>query len=217
MPYDPEPVLTDEAIYKLQKYHLLSDSPEACKWEIEPIWFDMIYPDIKFYDGIIPEVYNQLVFVIYLGFKISTSFEIFYDLVYYDSPPTKEKIMSTVKQHINLVNSNNRHNWACPDSLLADSVMEDMGLIEPVREEVNKLYEAFQRSSVVFQRYFDENHDKNFENLKLVDFVQELLYRRMQKLMSLNRAALQYLLWEFECRAEEDEVQIHESVLLVIF
>lgn len=195
MAYKSEPVLTDEVINKLQKYHLLNDSPDAWNWGIQPIWFPMIFPDIKFYDGIIPKVYNQLTFVIYLGFDEPSAFEISYNVVNIGSP-TRENIMGAVKQYINSVNSTNPQSWASPGSLLANSVMEDMGLIEPVREEVNKLYEAFQRSPLVFQRYFDENHDKNYENLKLVDFVQELLYQRMQKLMSLNKAALQYLPWD---------------------
>lgn len=101
--------------------------------------------------------------------------------------------MDTAKKYIVSVNSKNIQNWAAVDSLAAKSVMDAMGLISSVKKEVSKLYEAFQWSPLVFQHYFDENHDKNFENLKLVDFVQELLYRRMQKLMTLNKAALQYL------------------------
>lgn len=194
MSYESEPVLTAEALNKLQKHRLLNDSPDVWNWRLQPIWFPMIYPDIKFYDGLIPKGFNQLTFVIYLGFDEPTAFEISYNVVNnYGSPPTREKIMGAVKEYINSVNSDDPRNWASPGSPLANSVMANMGLVEPVREEVNKLYEAFQRSPLVFQRYFDENHDKNFENLKLVDFVLELLHQRMQKLMSLNKAALQYL------------------------
>lgn len=192
MPYRSKPVLTVEAVQKLQQYGILNDSPDMYNWEIQSIWFPMIYPNIKFYDGIIPKAYNQPMLIIYLGFNETVAYQIFYKVVN-NGTPTRRKLMYSVKAYINSVNSNSTQNWASIGSLLANSVMEDMGLIEPVREEVNKLYEAFQRSPLVFQRYFDENHDKNFENLKLVDFVQELLYQRMQKLMALNKAALQYL------------------------
>ena len=193
MVFKPEKVLTNEAITKLQKYNLLNDNlDDMANWKIQLIWFDMIFPYIKFYDGIIPETYNQPSFLIYLGFMDATAFEIFYKVIE-NGAPTKEKLMNFAKTHINVVYSNSNQNWASVGSLLANSLMEDMGLNEAVREEVNKLYEAFQRSPLVFQRYFDENHDKNFENLKLVDFVQELLYQRMQKLMALSKASVQYL------------------------
>lgn len=192
MPYKSQPVLTIEAIKKMQEYNLLDDMPYMCTWEIGYIWFSMIYPDIKFHNSIIPEAYNQPTFLEYLGFNESIAFEIFYN-VRNTGTPTREKLMDAAKNYINSVDSKNTQNWAAVNSLVAKSVMDTMGLIDPVKEEVSKLYEAFQRSPLVFQRYFDENHDKNFENLKLVDFVQELLYRRMQKLMTLNNAALQYL------------------------
>lgn len=190
MPYKPELVLTAEAIKKMQEYHLLNDSAHMSNWEIQSIWFPMIYPDIKFHDGVIPEAYNQPSFVEYLGFNESAAIQIFYNVI---GSPTRQNLMNAAKAYINSVNSNSNQNWATVGSFLANLVMEDMGLIDPVKKEVNKLYEAFQRSPLVFQRYFDENHDKNFENLKLVDFVYELLYQRMQKLMTLNEAALQYL------------------------
>lgn len=193
MVFKPDKVLTNEAITKLQKYNLMNDSlDDMANWKIQPIWFDMIFPYIKFYNGIIPETYNQPSFLIYLGFMDETAFEIFYKVIE-NGAPTKEKLMNFAKTHINVVYSNSNQNWASVGSLLANSLMEDMGLNEAVREEVNKLYEAFQRSPLVFQRYFDENHDKNLENLKLVDFIQELLYQRMQKLMALSKVSVQYL------------------------
>lgn len=77
--------------------------------------------------------------------------------------------------------------------MLAEAVMGEMDLIDQVKAEVTALYQLFQRNAGVFQRYFDENHDKNYENLKLVDFVIELQHQRMMKLMSLTQTALQYL------------------------
>lgn len=77
--------------------------------------------------------------------------------------------------------------------MLAEMVMDEMDLIDSVKEEVNALYELFQRNAGIFQRYFDENRGKNYENLKLVDFVIELQHQRMMKLISLNQAALSLL------------------------
>lgn len=77
--------------------------------------------------------------------------------------------------------------------MLAEVVMGEMDLIDQVKVEVTALYHLFQQNAGVFQRYFDENHDKNYENLKLVDFVIELQHQRMTKLMSLNQATLQFL------------------------
>lgn len=94
--------------------------------------------------------YNQPTFVIYLGFNEPTAFEIFYKVVNHTTP-TRKNLMDSVKTQVNSVNSSSTHNWASVGSLLANSVMKDMGLIESVKEEVNKLYEAFQRSPLVFQ------------------------------------------------------------------
>lgn len=71
-------------------------------------------------------------------------------------------------------------------SLLADAVMEEMGMWNRFGEEFRKLHKAF---PALLWRTRDTA--KNFENLKLVDFVQELLEQRMQKLMALTKVFLQ--------------------------
>ena len=54
-----------------------------------------------------------------------------------------------------------------------------MGLIDAIEADVNALYTLFHQNEGIFQRYFNENHDKNYQNLKLVDFIWELQYQRM--------------------------------------
>lgn len=81
---------------------------------------------------------NQPTFVICLGFNEPTAFEIFYKVVNHTTR-TRKNLMDSVKTHANSVNSSSTQNWASVGSLLANSVMENMGLIESVKEEVNKL------------------------------------------------------------------------------
>ena len=188
-----EEVFTIEAITKLKHYGIFTEYIDdfSC-WVTTGIWFPMEFPQLKFHDSKIPSAYNRPFFLIYLGFRAPVAFELFYKLAN-KSDTTRAKLMECVKVHINSVCSNSINNWVSADSLLANTVMEEVGLMDAIKAEVKQLYGAFQRSPLVFQRYFDENHDKSFENLKLVDFMQELVYQRMQKLMTLNEAALRYL------------------------
>ena len=193
MSTDLEEVLTIEAVKKLQYHGLLNEAPDdlGC-WTTPGIWFPTIFPSCQFYSGKIPSVYNRPLFFVYLGFQAQIAYDLFYGMIN-TADPTRTKMMAIVKKHVNSVCAANTNNWVPVDSLLAEGVMEAVGLVDSVKEEVKELYQAFERSPLIFQRYFDENHDKNFENLKLVDFIQELVYRRMQKLMALNEAALRYL------------------------
>lgn len=109
------------------------------------------------------------------------------------SNPTRISLLNRAKAHIKSKWATSSHNGAVPGTMLAEAVMGEMDLIDQVKAEVTALYQLFQRNAGVFQRYFDENHDKNYENLKLVDFVIELQHQRMMKLMSLTQTALQYL------------------------
>lgn len=193
MAAETEEVFTSEAVTKMKHYGIFTEYIEdfSC-WRITDIWFPMKLPLLKFHDNKIPSAYNQQFFLIYLGFKAQVAFDLFYKLSN-KSDRTRAKLMECVKVHIDSVCSANINNWVSADIHLANTVMEVVGLVDAIKAEVKQLYEAFQRSPLVFQRYFDENHDKNFENLKLVDFMQELVYQRMQKLMALNEAALRHL------------------------
>lgn len=188
-----EEVFTNEAITKLKHHGIFTNYTEdfSC-WVTTDIWFPMEFPQIKFHDSKIPSAYNQPFFLVYLGFRAPVAFNLFYKFAS-KSDITRAELMECVKIHIDSVCATSINNWVSADSLLANTVMEEVGLMDSIKAEVKQLYEAFQRSPLVFQRYFDENHDKNFENLKLVDFMQELVYQRMQKLMALNEAALRYL------------------------
>lgn len=56
-------------------------------------------------------------------------------------------------------------------SFLANKVMKKIELLDAVKNEVRKLEKMFKYSLLVFQKFFNENHNKNFETLKLVDFI----------------------------------------------
>lgn len=194
MATDSEEVLTVEAIRKLKHHKIFIGDPDeilGC-WTAPRIWIPSIFPSLGFHHGKLPSRYDRPVFLVYLGFRAQVAFDLFFNLA--DKiVPSRLKLMESVKTHISSVCSASVNNWAPVDSLLADTVMEEVGLLEVIKDEVRELHRAFERSPLVFQRYFDENHDKNYENLKLVDFMQELVHQRMQKLMALNEAALRYL------------------------
>lgn len=188
-----EQVLTKDAAKKLQTYGLLShDFDDLSSWNIEPIFFPMIFPHIRFHNGKIPWAYNLPSFLSYLGFSDPATVRL-YQSVAETMNPTRMNLLARAKAHINSKWSSTNHSGAVVGTMLAEMVMDEMDLIDSVKEEVNALYELFQRNAGTFQRYFDENRGKNYENLKLVDFVIELLHQRMTKLLSLNQATLTFL------------------------
>lgn len=193
MTLELDEVLTTDAVRKLQRYGLLShDIDDLAYWNIEPIFFPMIFPHIKFHSGKIPWAYNMPSFLSYLGFSDPATVRL-YQSVAETTNPTRINLFARARAHIRSKWSSTNHSGAAVGTMLAESVMHEMDLIDPVKAEVNALYELFQRNAGIFQRYFDENHSKNYENLKLVDFVIELQHQRMTKLMSLNQTALSLL------------------------
>lgn len=193
MPLKLDEVLTIDAVSKLQKYGLIGENiDELAYWRVQPIFFPMIFPHIRFHNGKIPWAYNMPTFLSYLGFSVPVAVRL-YQSVAETSDPTRITLLARAKAHIKSKWTASSHNGAVLGSLVAETVMGEMDLTDQVKAEVNALYQMFQRNPGVFQRYFDENHDKNFENLNLVDFVIELQHQRMMKLMSLNQTVLQYL------------------------
>lgn len=188
-----EEVLTADAVKKLQTYGLLShDMDDLSCWNIEPIFFPMVFPHIRFHNGKIPWAYNLPSFLSYLGFTDPATVRL-YQSVAEMTNPTRMNLLARARAHIKSKWSSTNHSGAAVGTMLAEMVMDEMDLIDSVKEEVNALYELFQRNAGIFQRYFDENRGKNYENLKLVDFVIELQHQRMMKLISLNQAALSLL------------------------
>lgn len=187
-----EEVLTTDAVKKLKTYSLLChDMDDLSCWNIGPIFFPMIFPHIRFH-GKIPWAYNLPSFFSYLGFSHPATVRL-YQSVAETTNPTRVNLLARAIAHIRSKWSSTNHSGAAVGTMLAELVMDEMDLIDSVKEEVNALYELFQRNAGIFQRYFDENHSKNYENLKLVDFVIELLHQRMTKLISLNQAAVSLL------------------------
>lgn len=193
MPHILDEVLTTDAVRKLQKNDLLSENiDDLAYWKIQPTLFPMIFPHIRFHNGKIPWAYNMPTFLSYLGFSVPVAVRL-YQSVAEMSNPTRTSLLERAKAHIKSKWASSNYNGAVPGSMLAEAVMGEMDLIDQVKAEVTALYHLFLHNASVFQRYFDANHDKNYENLKLVDFIIELQHQRMMKLMSLNQAAIQYL------------------------
>lgn len=73
---------------------------------------------------------------------------------------------------------------------LGNSVMGRMGLVENVIAEVNVLWELTREDPSVMNRYLNDHangfNQKSFDDLTVVDFVQELLIERMTKLLVLD-------------------------------
>lgn len=192
---DFDHVLTNAVIDKLHKYNALSEYPsEQSFWTIEYLPFYYNYPYVKFHDKKIPAYYNHPAIVVYLGFRAEVGVDIFMRL-YSRTVPTRAKTLAAVHAHIDTKWAGRTHTGASFDTpAMADTVMSyDLGLTRETIEEVKLLGLEFDRNAGIFQDYFDKNHSKNFENLKLVDFVHELINKRMAKLEGLNDVCLRHL------------------------
>lgn len=190
---DFDHVLTEPAIEKLHLYGLLSDKPcEASFWDVEHLPFYRDLPYIKFHDKKMPAYFNHPGIVVYLGFTVDFAVDIFMKL-YKRSTPTRSNTMEAVHAHIEEKWSARTLTGATFDTPMADTVMSEIGLTAKAVGEVNVLYLEFQRNGGIFQEYFEKNHSKNVDNLQMVDFIHELMNKRMAKLEKLNEVVLQFL------------------------
>lgn len=191
---DFDHVLTIAAIEKLHIYGLLSDYPcEWSFWEVEHLPFYRDLPYIKFHNKKIPAYFNHPGIVVYLGFRVVVGVEIFMRL-YTRMRPTRLNTMEAVHSHIDAKWSTRTHTGATFDTpAMADSVMTEIGLTPETIEEVKLLHLEFERNAGIFQDYFDQNHHKSADNLRIVDFIHELMNKRMAKLENLNDVVLRFL------------------------
>ena len=73
---------------------------------------------------------------------------------------------------------------------MAKKVMVEIGLIPEVMAEVESLHLEIERNPGIFQEYFNNNHDKNIDNVQMVDIIHVLIDNRMKKLEKLNEVVL---------------------------
>lgn len=191
-----DPVLTPAAIGKLRMHGLLSDNrPSAAYfWEIENLPFSQEFPYIEFHNKKIAAYFNQPVTIIYLGFRADIGTQIYARLLTSISTPNKANIMRAVHSHIDARWAARTHTSVTFDTpIVAEMVMAEIGLTQEIRDEVKVLHREFERNVDIFQDYFNKNPHKNIVNLQIVDFVHELINKRMAKLESLNDVVLQNL------------------------
>lgn len=191
---DFDHVLTEAAVEKLHIYGLLSGKPcSASFWDIEHLPFYRDLPYIKFHHKKIPAYFNHPGIALYLGFKVVIGVEIFMKL-YGRTTPTRINTMAAVHAHIDAKWLTRIHTGATFDTpAMTDQVMTEIGLSQETIEEVKVLHLEFERNAGIFQEYFDKNHSKNIDNLRVVDFIHELMNKRMAKLEKLNNVILQFL------------------------
>ncbi len=192
---DFDHVLTTAAIDKLHTHGLLSDSPSAAHfWEIEHLTFYREFPYIKFHNKKIAAYFNQPVTIVYLGFRENVGLTI-YARLFSRMIPEKANIMTAAHSYIDARWAARSQPSATFDTpVSAEMVMAELGLTREIREEVKVLHLEFQRNASIFQDYFNKNPHKNAQNLQIVDFVHELINKRMAKLERLNDVILQNLL-----------------------
>lgn len=191
-----ERVLNEHAVRKLQSHDLLSErTDDIARWTIKPLPFPTSYPYLNFDDGKIPFAYNMPIFLVYLGFENSVAFTLYQKLAE-KTHPTRINLMECAKDHVNLVWSEGAGGYKGPliNTFGGYRVLTFMGLTNPFfLGQFNQLNRLYNRKREILQRFFNENPDKNDENLELVDVIFEVLQQRMLKLMDLNQAVLENL------------------------
>lgn len=185
-------VLTPPAVEKLQSYSLLSATPdELARWNIEHLPFYIDFPYIRFHHKKIPVAFNHPGIVVYLGFTQNVGVDIFMDLYATSKKvPARNDTMAAVHNYINAKWAARIHEGAAIGTPMAETVMTEIGLTPEVRAEVNTLHLEFERNPGIFQEYFDNHHDKNIDNVQMVDMIHVLIDNRMKKLEKLNGVVL---------------------------
>lgn len=189
-----ERVLNVDAVRKLQSHKLLSErTDDIARWTIKRLPFPTSFPYLKFRDDKIPWAYNMPIYLVYLGFKRPVAFTMCQKLAEI-TPPTRINLMECVKEHVNSKWSASAYKGAEVNTLRGFSMMSEMGLTDEfVWEGIGGFYREFKRNATILQRFFDENPDKNPDNLELIDLILELFHQRMLKLMDLNQAVVDNL------------------------
>lgn len=154
---------------------------------MQPLPFPISFPDIKFRDNIIPSAYDLPTFLVYLGFRSNTAYQMLSEFTETGTPGTSKNMMGFVQAHVNLTWSTSKHNGSVINSLAGYSVMGEMGFtVEFVLGDLWEFVNEAQRDSAILENFFDENESKTLENMELVDWIQEFLYLRMLKLKYLD-------------------------------
>lgn len=97
--------------------------------------------------------------------------------------------MEFVKAHVHSTWLVSKYKGSEINTLGGYSAMGEMGFTEEfVLADISDFFDEVQRDSEILESYFEENVNKNLDNLELVDLIQEYLYQRMLKLKSLNQA-----------------------------
>lgn len=185
-------VLTAPAVEKLQSYSLLSaTTDELARWDIEPLPFYIDFPYIRFHNKKIPVAFNHPGIVVYLGFTQSVGVDIFMDQYATSKKvPVRSDTMAAVHNYINAKWATRTHKGAAIGTPMAKKVMVEIGLIPEVMAEVESLHLEIERNPGIFQEYFNNNHDKNIDNVQMVDIIHVLIDNRMKKLEKLNEVVL---------------------------
>lgn len=124
-----------------QRKNSNNTTSSTCSPKIWPAWTSSRLHPIHHNNIRTPSAYDRPIFIVYLGFRATIAFEMRQRQAE-TTAPTNTLSMECTK--INSVCT-----WASTDnsapvgSFLADAVMEEMRLMEAIREEVKKLHKAF--------------------------------------------------------------------------
>ena len=183
-------VLTSAAIEYLRQNYLSEENDGLHQWDIKPLPFYQDPPYIKFHNNKIPKYFNHAGIFLYLGFILDVGRHLFFKQ-YRKGTMTRSAVLATAHDYINAKWESRTHLSTSMGTPMAETVMTEIGLSPEVMAEVNALYLEFDRNATTLQEYFDNNHDKNIENLEMVDFIHALMDLRMKKLEKLDEAVLQ--------------------------
>lgn len=190
-----EPVLTAETIEKLKSHNLLRKSTSnENRWLIQPLPFPTAFPFIKLRTNYIPIAYDLPTFLVYLGFRSVNARTMFIKYTELNSPTKTMKMMGYVKAYVNLIWLSSKYKGSVINTLESYSLMGAMGFTEEfVLTDICGFFNEVQQDSSILENYFEENPDKNLENMELVDWIHEFLDLRMLKLKYLNNVVDKYL------------------------
>lgn len=194
LPLEIDYVLEFDAKMILQYNGFLGASPdEFGYWRIEPLPFYKDLPFLKFYDDNIPAYFNYPGIFCHLGFKKALGSALFKGLTQRRAT-SRSDILKAAHDHIELhwVFAVDAHGAEISSPMADDLIINEWGLTDMFREEVQEFYLQVRQNERILHEHFDNNPQKNIDNLLLVDYIYVLINLRMKKLEHLNEAVLKF-------------------------
>ena len=200
------PTLTADTRIKLTNLGIIRQHPDDGFYQIVqiPIPFKTVFSELPFTNNQIPEFYEGRFYIQYLGFTAHQAFFIFNNYRFFNPTGLVNSftLLIEAKNHIQRYSDSEppglQSRWQASEIGRASSGSfincEKFGLTRDIIQDIDALLTKTKEDKKEMDRYLDSFRGaKKVEDLRVVDFVIEIIDRRFTKLITLERYARAFL------------------------